>query len=268
MLSKVMKTVFGSRNDRIIKKLKQRVIQINQLEASMQALDDDQLKQKTDEFRQRFASGETLEQLLNEAFAVCREAAVRSLEMRHYDVQLIGGMILHNNQITEMRTGEGKTLVATLPAYLNAISGQGVHIVTVNDYLAERDSEWMGQIYNFLGLSVGVVLSTMDYATKRESYRADITFGTNNQFGFDYMHDNLCFSLEERVQRELNFAIVDEVDSILIDEARTPLIISGQASDSSDLYTSINKIVPNLSRVETEDGPGDYTVDEKSKQAC
>ena len=267
MLSKVMKTVFGSRNDRIIKIFKQRVPQINQLEASMQAQSDDQLKQKTDEFRQRFAAGETLDQLLNEAFAVCREAAVRTLDMRHYDVQLIGGMILHNNQITEMRTGEGKTLVATLPAYLNAISGKGVHIVTVNDYLAERDSEWMGQIYNFLGLSVGVVLSTMDYATKRESYKADITFGTNNQFGFDYMHDNLCFSLEERAQRELNFAIVDEVDSILIDEARTPLIISGQASDSSDLYTSINKIVPELSRVEIEDGPGDYTVDEKSKQA-
>jgi preprotein translocase subunit SecA len=267
MLSKVMKTVFGSRNDRIIKIFKQRVPQINQLEASMQAQSDDQLKQKTDEFRERFVAGETLDQLLNEAFAVCREAAVRALDMRHYDVQLIGGMILHNNQITEMRTGEGKTLVATLPAYLNAISGKGVHIVTVNDYLAERDSEWMGKIYNFLGLSVGVVLSTMDYATKRESYKADITFGTNNQFGFDYMHDNLCFSLEERAQRELNFAIVDEVDSILIDEARTPLIISGQASDSSDLYTSINRIVPKLSRVESEDGPGDYTVDEKSKQA-
>ena len=223
MLSKVIKSVFGSRNDRIIKKLLQRVQQINQLEPSLQALSDDQLKHKTEEFRQRFAGGETLEQLLDEAFAVCREAAVRALGMRHYDVQLVGGMILHNNQITEMRTGEGKTLVATLPAYLNAISGQGVHIVTVNDYLAERDAEWMGQIYNFLGLSVGVVLSTMDYATKRESYKADITYGTNNQFGFDYMHDNLCFSLDERVQRELNYAIVDEVDSILIDEARTPL---------------------------------------------
>ena len=267
MLSKVMKTVFGSRNDRIIKKISQRVLRINQLEASMQALSDDELKQKTEEFRQRFAAGETLEQLLDEAFATCREAAVRVLGMRHYDVQLVGGMILHNNQITEMRTGEGKTLVATLPAYLNAISGKGVHIVTVNDYLAERDAEWMGQIYNFLGLSVGVVLSSMDYATKRESYKADVTYGTNNQFGFDYMHDNLCFSLEERVQRELNYAIVDEVDSILIDEARTPLIISGQASDSSDLYTRINSIIPRLSRVEVEDGPGDYSVDEKSKQA-
>jgi preprotein translocase subunit SecA len=229
MLSKVIKTVFGSRNDRIIKKLNQRVLLINQFEPALQALSDDELKHKTEELKQRFVAGETLEQLLNEAFAVCREAAVRSLEMRHYDVQLIGGMILHNNQITEMRTGEGKTLVATLPAYLNALSGKGVHIVTVNDYLAERDAEWMGQIYNFLGLSVGVVLSSMDYATKRESYKADITFGTNNQFGFDYMHDNLCFSLEERAQRELNYAIVDEVDSILIDEARTPLIISGQA---------------------------------------
>ena len=267
MLSKVMKSVFGSRNDRIIKKLKQRINQINQLESSIQALSDDELKHKTEEFRERFAAGETLEQLLNEAFAVCREAAVRTLGMRHYDVQLIGGMILNNNQITEMRTGEGKTLVATLPAYLNAISGKGVHIVTVNDYLAERDAEWMGRIYNFLGLSVGVVLSTMDYTAKRDSYRADITYGTNNQFGFDYMHDNLCFSLDERVQRELNFAIVDEVDSILIDEARTPLIISGQASDSSELYSRINSIVPHLKRVETEDGPGDYSVDEKSRQA-
>ena len=267
MLSKITRSIFGSRNDRIIKKLKQRVNQINRLEPEMQALDDTRLKQKTEEFKQRFADGETLEQLLDEAFAVCREAAVRSLGMRHYDVQLVGGMILHDNQITEMRTGEGKTLVATLPAYLNAISGKGVHIVTVNDYLAERDAEWMGQIYDFLGLSVGVVLSTMDYNSKRESYAADITYGTNNQFGFDYMHDNLCFSLEERVQRELNYAIVDEVDSILIDEARTPLIISGQASDSSDLYTRINNIIPRLTRVESEDGPGDYSVDEKSKQA-
>ncbi|MDH3220347.1 MAG: preprotein translocase subunit SecA [Gammaproteobacteria bacterium] len=267
MLSKITRSIFGSRNDRIIKKLRQRVNQINRLEPEIQALDDTQLKQKTEEFKQRFSGGETLEQLLDEAFAVCREAAVRSLGMRHYDVQLIGGMILHNNQITEMRTGEGKTLVATLPAYLNAISGKGVHIVTVNDYLAERDAEWMGQIYDFLGLSVGVVLSTMDYNSKRESYAADITYGTNNQFGFDYMHDNLCFSLEERVQRELNYAIVDEVDSILIDEARTPLIISGQASDSSDLYTRINSIIPRLTRVESEDGPGDYSVDEKSKQA-
>jgi preprotein translocase subunit SecA len=267
MLSKITRKIFGSRNDRIIKNLSQRIVSINTLEAVMQALDDEQLKQKTSDLKQRFEAGEALEQLLDEAFAVCREASVRVLGMRHYDVQLIGAMILNNNQITEMRTGEGKTLVATLAAYLNALSGKGVHIVTVNDYLAERDAEWMGQLYNFLGLSVGVVLSTMDYDDKREAYKADITYGTNNQFGFDYMHDNLSFTLEERVQRELNFAIVDEVDSILIDEARTPLIISGQASDSSDLYTRINSIIPNLARVEIEDGPGDYTVDEKSKQA-
>ena len=267
MLSKITRKLFGSRNDRIIKNLTQRIASINALEADMQALDDDALKHKTSELKQRFVAGETLEQLLDEAFAVCREASVRVLGMRHYDVQLIGAMILNNNQITEMRTGEGKTLVATLAAYLNALSGKGVHIVTVNDYLAERDTVWMGQIYNFLGLSVGVVLSTMDYDAKREAYGTDITYGTNNQFGFDYMHDNLSFALEDRVQRELNFAIVDEVDSILIDEARTPLIISGQASDSSDLYTRINYIIPKLTRVETEDGPGDYTVDEKSRQA-
>ncbi|NNE62968.1 MAG: preprotein translocase subunit SecA, partial [Gammaproteobacteria bacterium] len=267
MLSKITRKVFGSRNDRVIKKLSQRVAKINQLEASLQSLSDEQLSQKTEEFKNRFEAGETLDQLLYEAFAVCREASVRVLGMRHYDVQLIGAMILNNNQITEMRTGEGKTLVATLAAYLNAISGQGVHIVTVNDYLAERDAKWMGELYNFLGLSVGVVLSTMDYDAKREAYHADITYGTNNQFGFDYMHDNLCFTLEERAQRGLNFAIVDEVDSILIDEARTPLIISGQASDSSDLYKRINQIIPGLSKVEEEDGPGDYTIDEKSKQA-
>ncbi|MDJ0777469.1 MAG: preprotein translocase subunit SecA [Gammaproteobacteria bacterium] len=267
MLSKAIKAVFGSRNDRIVKKLNQRVGRINQLEPELQALDDAALRAKTEEFRQRLAAGESLDQLLDEAFAVCREASVRTLGMRHYDVQLIGGMILNNNQITEMRTGEGKTLVATLPAYLNALGGKGVHIVTVNDYLAERDAAWMGEIYNFLGLSVGVVLSSMDYDAKRTAYAADITYGTNNQFGFDYMHDNLCFTLDERVQRELNYAIVDEVDSILIDEARTPLIISGQASDSSDLYTRINKIIPRLQKVESEDGPGDYSIDEKSKQA-
>jgi len=267
MLSKITRKIFGSRNDRIIKNQSPLVNQINQLEEGMQAMDDEQLQHKTSDLKQRFEAGEALEQLLVEAFAVCREASVRVLGMRHYDVQLIGAMILNNNQITEMRTGEGKTLVATLAAYLNALSGQGVHIVTVNDYLAERDAAWMGQLYNFLGLSVGVVLSTMDYDGKREAYKADITYGTNNQFGFDYMHDNLGFTLEERVQRGLNFAIVDEVDSILIDEARTPLIISGQASDSSDLYTRINQIIPKLIRVETEDGPGDYTVDEKSKQA-
>lgn len=266
MLSKLSKRIFGSRNDRTIKNLKQRVVKINQLESDMQALDDDQLKQKTGEFRQRIETGETLDQLLEEAFAVCREASSRTLGMRHYDVQCIGAMILNQNQITEMRTGEGKTLVATLAAYLNALSGKGVHVVTVNDYLAARDSAWMGYLYNFLGLDVGVVLSEMDYDTKRTAYQADITYGTNNQFGFDYMHDNLSFTLEDRVQRELNFAVVDEVDSILIDEARTPLIISGQASDSSVLYTRINNIIPKLTKVEEEEGAGDYTVDEKSKQ--
>ena len=266
MLSKISRKIFGSRNDRIIKSFKQSVAKINELESDMQALSDEQLVQKTEEFKQRYQQGETLEQMLVEAFAVCREASTRALGMRHYDVQLIGGMILNNNQITEMKTGEGKTLVATLAAYLNALSGQGVHLVTVNDYLAERDSAWMGKLYNFLGLSVGVVLSTMEYEQKREAYHADITYGTNNQFGFDYMHDNLSFSLEERVQRELNFAIVDEVDSILIDEARTPLIISGQASDSSELYIKVNALIPSMTKVEEEDGPGDYTVDEKAKQ--
>ena len=266
MLAKIFRKIFGSRNDRIIKNLGRNVDKINKLEADLQPLSDEQLQQKTEQFKQRYQQGETLEELLVEAFAVCREASTRVLGMRHYDVQLIGGMILNNNQITEMRTGEGKTLVATLAAYLNALSGKGVHIVTVNDYLAERDSQWMGKLYNFLGLSVGVVLSTMDYDEKREAYKADITYGTNNQFGFDYMHDNLAFSLQERVQRDLNFAIVDEVDSILIDEARTPLIISGPASDSSELYSKINLLIPRLVKVEEEDGPGDYTVDEKSKQ--
>ncbi|MBT4078243.1 MAG: DEAD/DEAH box helicase, partial [Gammaproteobacteria bacterium] len=217
MLSKTFRKIFGSRNDRIIKILRKSVNQINALEADIQTLSDEQIAQKTTDFKERYQQGETLEQLLPEAFAVCREASSRTLGMRHYDVQFIGAMILNNNQITEMKTGEGKTLVATLAAYLNALSDKGVHIVTVNDYLAERDSQWMGKLYNFLGLSVGVVLSTMDYDQKREAYKADITYGTNNQFGFDYMHDNLSFSLEERVQRELNFAIIDEVDSILID---------------------------------------------------
>ena len=275
MLSKTFRKIFGSRNDRIIKILRKSVNQINALEADIQTLSDEQIAQKTTDFKERYQQGETLEQLLPEAFAVCREASVRTLGMRHYDVQFIGAMILNNNQITEMKTGEGKTLVATLAAYLNALSDKGVHIVTVNDYLAERDSQWMGKLYNFLGLSVGVVLSTMDYDQKREAYKADITYGTNNQFGFDYMHDNLSFSLEERVQRELNFAIIDEVDSILIDEARTPLIISGQASDSSELYKKINVLIPRLTAVEVntsegddedEEAPGDYTIDEKAKQ--
>ncbi|MBL7004743.1 MAG: preprotein translocase subunit SecA [Gammaproteobacteria bacterium] len=266
-MAKILRKIFGSRNDRVVKILRKRVKLINALEPEIQALTDEQLKQKTEEFKKRLGDGETIDSILNEAFAVCREASLRSLEMRHYDAQLIGGMILNDNKITEMKTGEGKTLVATLAVYLNALTGRGVHVVTVNDYLAERDAAWMGKLYNFLGLSVGVVLSTMDYDQKRESYHADITYGTNNQFGFDYMHDNLSFTLEERVQRELNYAIVDEVDSILIDEARTPLIISGQASDSSELYLKINGLIPSLVKVEVEDGPGDFTIDEKTKQA-
>jgi len=271
MLSKTLRKIFGSRNDRYIKQVRKRVALINALEADIKALSDEELQGKTAEFKQRLSSEETLDDLLNEAFAVCREASLRVLQMRHYDAQLIGGIILNENKITEMKTGEGKTLVATLAIYLNALSGKGVHLVTVNDYLAERDAAWMGKLYEFLGLSTGVVLSTMDYDAKREAYKADITYGTNNQFGFDYMHDNLSFTLEERVQRELNYAIVDEVDSILIDEARTPLIISGQANDSSELYTKINVIIPSLKKVEveTEDGPGpgDFTIDEKTKQA-
>lgn len=271
IFTKILRKVFGSRNDRFIKLLHKRVELINALEADLQKLSDEELQNKTDEFKQRINDGETLDELLNEAFAVCREASLRVLEMRHYDAQLIGGIILNENKITEMKTGEGKTLVATLAIYLNALSGEGVHLVTVNDYLAERDAQWMGKLYSFLGLSTGVVLSSMDYDAKREAYKADITYGTNNQFGFDYMHDNLSFTLEERVQRGLNFAIVDEVDSILIDEARTPLIISGQANDSSELYVKVNVIIPSLVKVESESedgpGPGDFTVDEKSKQA-
>jgi len=271
MLSKTLRKIFGSRNDRYIKQIRKKVELINSLEADIHALNDEELQHKTVEFKQRISDGESLEELLNEAFAVCREASLRVLQMRHYDAQIIGGIILNENKITEMKTGEGKTLVATLAIYLNALSGKGVHLVTVNDYLAERDAAWMGKLYGFLGLSTGVVLSSMDYDEKREAYKADITYGTNNQFGFDYMHDNLSFTLEERVQRELNYAIVDEVDSILIDEARTPLIISGQANDSSELYEKINVIIPSLVKVEseTEDGPGpgDFTVDEKTKQA-
>ncbi len=270
MFSKIVRKIFGSRNDRFIKQLRKRVELINVLEVDLQKLSDEDLQNKTQEFKQRINDGESLDDLLNEAFAVCREASLRVLQMRHYDAQLIGGIILNDNKITEMKTGEGKTLVATLAVYLNALSGKGVHLVTVNDYLAERDAQWMGKLYSFLGLSTGVVLSSMDYDAKRDAYKADITYGTNNQFGFDYMHDNLSFTLEERVQRKLNYAIVDEVDSILIDEARTPLIISGQANDSSELYTKINVIIPDLVKVEVENedgpGPGDFTVDEKSKQ--
>ncbi|AXS80823.1 preprotein translocase subunit SecA [Dechloromonas sp. HYN0024] len=266
MISGLLKKIFGSRNDRLIKQYSQAVKRINALEPAMQALSDDALRGKTDEFRQRHANGESLDDLLPEAFAVVREAGVRALGMRHFDVQMIGGMVLHNGKIAEMRTGEGKTLVGTLPAYLNAISGQGVHVITVNDYLATRDSDWMGRLHRFLGLTVGVNLSQMDHEAKQAAYAADITYGTNNEFGFDYLRDNMVYTAGERVQRSLNFAIVDEVDSILIDEARTPLIISGQAEDHTDLYLRMKDIVPNLSRAMEEADEGDYWVDEKGHQ--
>ena len=266
MISGLLKKVFGSRNERLIKQYSQTVKQINALEPQMQALDDAALRAKTDEFRSRHAAGESLDALLPEAFAVVREASQRALGMRHFDVQLIGGMVLHYGKIAEMRTGEGKTLVATLPAYLNAISGQGVHVITVNDYLASRDAEWMGRLHRFLGLSVGVNLSQMDHEEKQTAYAADITYGTNNEFGFDYLRDNMVYGKEQRVQRRLNYAIVDEVDSILIDEARTPLIISGQADDHTDLYMRMKKVVPQLSRAMEEKGEGDYWVDEKGHQ--
>jgi preprotein translocase subunit SecA len=266
MISGLLKKIFGSRNDRLIKQYSQTIKRINALEPQLQGLSDDQLRAKTDEFRQRHANGESLDDLLPEAFAVVREGSMRELGMRHFDVQLIGGMVLHDGKIAEMRTGEGKTLVATLPAYLNAISGKGVHIITVNDYLASRDAEWMGRLHRFLGLTVGVNLSQMDHAAKQAAYAADITYGTNNEFGFDYLRDNMVYSAGERVQRGLNYAIVDEVDSILIDEARTPLIISGQAEDHTDLYQRMKGVVPNLTRADEEKGEGDYWVDEKGHQ--
>ncbi len=266
MVSKLFSKIFGSRNDRMVKRLKRQVDQINVLESQFQALSDEQLVAKTDEFRQRFNDGTSLDELLPEAFATVREASVRVLGMRHYDVQLIGGMVLHQGKIAEMRTGEGKTLMATLPCYLNALSGKGVHVVTVNDYLASRDAGWMGKLYNFLGLETGVIINGIDHIERQKAYACDIVYGTNNEFGFDYLRDNMAFSMEEKVQRELNFAVVDEVDSILIDEARTPLIISGPTDDSSELYSKINLLVPKLVKQEVEDGPGDFTVDEKAKQ--
>ncbi|MBI5752723.1 MAG: preprotein translocase subunit SecA [Hydrogenophilales bacterium] len=266
MIAGLIKKVFGSRNERLVKQYAQTAKTINALEQQMQALSDQELAAKTPEFKQRIANGESLDSLLPEAFAVVREAGKRVLEMRHFDVQLIGGMALHDGKISEMRTGEGKTLVATLPSYLNALSGKGVHIITVNDYLASRDAEWMGRIHRFLGLSVGCNLSQMDHEAKQAAYAADITYGTNNEFGFDYLRDNMVFSSGERVQRKLNYAIIDEVDSILIDEARTPLIISGQAEDNVDLYVKVNALAPKLIKVEGEEGPGDYTVDEKAHQ--
>ncbi len=266
MISGLLKKIFGSRNDRLIKQYSQTVKRINAFEPAMQALSDEQLRAKTDEFRQRHANGETLDALLPEAFAVVREAGKRALGMRHFDVQMIGGMVLHYGKIAEMRTGEGKTLVGTLPAYLNAISGKGVHVITVNDYLATRDSEWMGRLHRFLGLTVGVNLSQMDHEAKQAAYAADITYGTNNEFGFDYLRDNMVYTADQRVQRGLNFAIVDEVDSILIDEARTPLIISGQADDHTDLYVRMKDVVPKLVRAAEENAEGDYWVDEKGHQ--
>ena len=266
MISGLLKKIFGSRNDRLIKQYTQVVRKINALEAGVSALSDEALRGKTAEFKARVASGETLDALLPEAFAVVREAGKRALGMRHFDVQLIGGMVLHDGKIAEMRTGEGKTLVATLASYLNALSGNGVHVVTVNDYLANRDAEWMGRLHRFLGLTVGVNLSQMAHEDKQAAYAADITYGTNNEFGFDYLRDNMVYAGSERVQRKLSFAIVDEVDSILIDEARTPLIISGQAEDHTDLYVRMNKVAPLLQRCQEEDGPGDYWVDEKGHQ--
>lgn len=268
---RLMRSVFGSRNDRLLKRMQKTVETINEIEPKMAALSDEQLRAETTEFKSRISKGETLEDLLPEAFAVVREAAKRTLDMRHFDVQLIGGMVLHQGKIAEMRTGEGKTLVATLPCYLNALSGRSVHVVTVNDYLAKRDAEWMGKIYSALNMSVGVVLGGMIGEERQRAYQCDVTYGTNNEFGFDYLRDNMVFATEQRVQRDLVFAVVDEVDSILIDEARTPLIISGPTDDRSDLYTRINALIPHLQRQDQqvedeEEGEGDYTVDEKSRQ--
>jgi preprotein translocase subunit SecA len=265
-LRNLLTGIFGSRNQRLLKGYGKVVARINALEEQVAALDAEGLKGRTAELKAEVENGRPLDEILPEAFALAREAAKRALGMRHFDVQLIGGMTLHEGKIAEMRTGEGKTLVATLPAYLNALSGKGTHIVTVNEYLARRDAEWMGPVYETLGLSVGVIHANQEPAAKRAAYAADITYGTNNEFGFDYLRDNLAFSLEQRAQRELNFAIVDEVDSILIDEARTPLIISGPAEDSTDTYIRVNQLVPRLEPQREKDGPGDFSVDEKSKQ--
>ena len=267
MVRKLLRKVFGSRNDRLVKRYLATANHINSLEPEFEAMSDADLQAKTQDFRSRLEAGETLDDILAEAFALVREASKRIMGMRHYDVQLVGGMVLHDGKIAEMRTGEGKTLVATLPVYLNALSGKGVHVVTVNDYLAQRDAKWMEPLYNFLGLSVGIIVAGMSPEDKRNSYAADITYGTNNQYGFDYLQDNLAFSIEEKMQRELNFAVIDEVDSILIDEARTPLIISGEAEDSSELYIKIDKLIPKLTEQKEEGDGGDYTLDEKARQA-
>jgi|TARA_B110000914_G_scaffold207686_1_gene204597 preprotein translocase subunit SecA len=265
-VANILTNLFGSRNQRLLKRLSKKVGAINKLEPELQNLSDDSLKIKTKEFRERLTKGETLDDLLVESFAVVREVSQRTLEMRPFDEQLVGGMVLHQGDIAEMRTGEGKTLVATLPAYLNALSEKGVHVITVNEYLAKRDADWMRPIYEFLGLSVSVTASGQTHDEKKAAYEADITYTTNNELGFDYLRDNLAFSIEDKVQKKLNFAIVDEVDSILIDEARTPLIISGPVEENTDLYQKINKLIPKLSLQEKEDGDGDYSKDEKSKQ--
>ncbi|MES2281298.1 MAG: preprotein translocase subunit SecA [Pseudomonadota bacterium] len=275
MASNILTKIFGSRNDRLLKTYRKTIERINALETQYEKLDDDQLRAKTEEFKTRVAAGETLDDVLPEAFAVVREGSKRVMKMRHFDVQMLGGMSLHNGKISEMRTGEGKTLTATLPVYLNALTGNGVHVVTVNDYLANRDARWMGKLYNFLGLSVGINLPNMPREEKQAAYRSDITYGTNNEFGFDYLRDNMVYEVADRVQRGLNYAIVDEVDSILIDEARTPLIISGQAEDHTEMYIAMNKVVPLLTRQEGEADPrtgegvtkpGDFTLDEKTHQ--
>ena len=272
MITNLLTRIVGSSNERTLKKLRKIVKQINAMEPQFESLSDAELKAKTVEFRARIEQGEALEQLLPEAFATVREASKRVFGMRHFDVQLMGGMVLNNNQIAEMKTGEGKTLTATLPAYLNALTGRGVHIVTVNDYLAKRDAEWNRPLFEFLGLTVGCNLPGMDHTEKQAAYAADITYGTNNEFGFDYLRDNMAFAPDQRVQRPLYYALVDEVDSVLIDEARTPLIISGAAEDSSALYIQVNKLIPLLQKQDKEDseeyrGDGHYTVDEKARQA-
>ena len=275
MASNFLTQIFGSRNDRQLKQYRKTIVKINALEPSLESLSDEQLKNKTQEFKDRVAKGESLDDLLVEAFAVVREGSKRIMKLRHFDVQMLGGMSLHNGKISEMGTGEGKTLTATLPVYLNALTGRGVHVVTVNDYLANRDARWMGKLYNFLGLSVGINLPNMPREEKQSAYRADITYGTNNEYGFDYLRDNMVYEVNDRVQRSLNYAIVDEVDSILIDEARTPLIISGQAEDQTEMYVAMNKVAPTLTRQEGEADPrtgegvikpGDFTLDEKTQQ--
>lgn len=267
MIDALARKIFGSRNERLLNRMTRQVQRINALEATYEKLSDAELQAKTAEFKQRLADGASLESLLVEAFAAVREASKRTLGMRHYDVQLLGGMVLNQGKIAEMHTGEGKTLVATLPLYLNALAGKGAHLVTVNDYLAKRDATQMGEIYQFLGMSVGVILTNLSTEARREAYACDITYGTNNEFGFDYLRDNMAFSLADQVQRPLAFAVVDEVDSILIDEARTPLIISGPAEDNIELYSTLTKLIPRLEKQMEKDGPGDYTLDEKSKQA-